>query len=58
MTDQQYEARCECGNEWRVCLADVDDDDDPMATCINCGVATYDLTDVGEVRSAGRDLPT
>jgi hypothetical protein len=27
-----------------------------MATCINCGADTFDLTDIGEVRSAGRDM--
>jgi len=29
-----------------------------MATRINCGADTYDLTDIGQVRSAGRDMPT
>jgi hypothetical protein len=37
---------------------DVGEDDDPMATCINCGADTFDLTNIGEVRSAGRDMPT
>jgi hypothetical protein len=55
MTDHQYEARCPCGSRWRVYRPD-DDDDDPMATCINCGEDTYDLTDAGEIRSAGRDM--
>ncbi|MGO9873812.1 MAG: hypothetical protein ACLPVY_08420 [Acidimicrobiia bacterium] len=58
MTEHQYEARCECGNHWRVFRTEVDEDDDPMATCINCGADTYDLVDIGEVRSAGRDMPT
>jgi hypothetical protein len=54
MTDHQYEARCPCGNRWRVYRPD--DDDDPMATCINCGADTYDLTDAGEIRAAGREM--
>jgi hypothetical protein len=37
---------------WRVYLPD-GIDDDPMATCINCGEGTYNLTDIGELRSAG-----
>ena len=55
MTGHQYEVRCNCGNHWRLYRTDVDDDDDddPMATCIKCGAALYDLTDLGEVRSAG-----
>jgi predicted nucleic acid-binding Zn ribbon protein len=53
MPQHQYEARCACGNRWRVYRAD-GDDDDPMATCINCGADTFDLTDIGEVRSAGK----
>ena len=52
MGDHAYEARCPCGMRWRVYLPD-DGDDDPMATCINCGSDTYDLTDIGEIRSAG-----
>src|SRR5438105_1584807 len=60
MVQRQYEARCVCGNRWRVYRTRTEDeeDDDPMATCINCGAATFDLTDIGEVRSAGRDMPT
>ena len=57
MPDRQYEARCTCGNRWRVYRTDADDNDDPMATCIDCGADTYDLTDIGEIRSAGRDMP-
>lgn len=53
----QYEARCVCGQRWRVYRErDEDDDDDAMATCIACGADTFDLTDVGELRSAGRDV--
>jgi hypothetical protein len=51
----QYEARCACGNHWR--LYRTEGDDDPMATCINCGADTFDLIDIGEVQSAGRDMP-
>ena len=58
ITEHQYEARCECGNHWRVYRTEVGEDDDPMATCINCGADTYDLVDIGEVKSAGRDMPT
>ena len=55
MVQHQYEARCACGNRWRVYRAEPEDDDDePMATCISCGADTFDLTDVGEVRSAGK----
>lgn len=45
-------------NEWRVYRTDVGEDDEPMATCVACGADTYDLVDIGEVRSAGRDMPT
>jgi hypothetical protein len=59
MPVHKYEARCDCGNHWRIYRTDVEDgDDDPMATCINCGADTFDLTDMGEERSAGRDMPT
>ena len=54
----QYEARCVCGNNWRVYRNDVGDGDDPMATCIACGADTFDLTDIGEDRFAGREMPT
>jgi len=37
MAVHQYEARCVCGNRWRVYRTAADDDEDPMATCINCG---------------------
>jgi predicted nucleic acid-binding Zn ribbon protein len=56
MPVHQYEARCVCGNRWRVYRNDVEGDDDPMATCVNCGANTFDLTDIGEVRSIGRDM--
>jgi hypothetical protein len=58
---RQYEARCACGNRWRVYRNDVHDDDNPMATCVNCGADTFDLTDIGEVHSVGhggRPKPT
>ena len=53
MTEHLYEARCECGASWRVLL---EEDDDPMDTCVNCGADTFDLTDIGEIRHAGRDV--
>ena len=54
MTVHQYEATCECGMTWWLyCDAS---DDDPYGTCINCGQVTYDLTDIGETRSAGPGL--
>ena len=60
MIQHQYEARCACGNRWRVYRSYREDenigDDDPRATCIECGADTYDLTDIGERRSAGRDM--
>jgi hypothetical protein len=54
MTQHQYEARCACGSRWRVYRDE--DDDDPMATCIECGADTFDLIDIGEERRAGRDM--
>ena len=30
--------------------------DDAMATCLACGADTFNLTDIGEVHSAGRDV--
>jgi hypothetical protein len=51
MTVHQYEARCACGATWRVYFDE--DDEDPCGTCLNCGQVTYDLTDIGEPRSAG-----
>ena len=57
MPVHQYEARCVCGNHWRIYRTEDEDDDDPMATCINCGEDTLDLIDIGEARSAGRDMP-
>jgi len=53
MTEHRYEARCTCGAEWRL---ELEEDDDPMATCLNCGADTFDLTDIGEIRHAGRDV--
>ena len=54
MTEHQYEVRCACGARWRV-LVEVDDD--PMSTCLNCGADCFNLTDIGEIRNAGRDAP-
>jgi hypothetical protein len=48
MAEHQYEARCVCGNEWRVYRTDVGENDDPMATGIRGGADTYDLTDLGK----------
>ncbi len=56
MAEHQYEVRCACGNVWRL-YTDRNDDDDLMATCISCGADTFDVTDIGEVRRAGRDMP-
>ena len=50
MPEHQYEAHCECGAEWRLLL---EEDDDPMAECLNCGADCFDLTDIGEPQSAG-----
>jgi hypothetical protein len=36
----------------------VPDDDEPIATCIDCAAETFDLTAIGEAPSAGRDMPT
>jgi hypothetical protein len=52
VAEHPYEARCACGNEWRL-LLEVDDDTEPMATCLGCGADTFDLTDIGELRNAG-----
>jgi hypothetical protein len=54
MGQHRFEAHCACGARWRV-YRDADEDD-PVATCVNCGADTFDLTDIGEVRSAGRDV--
>jgi len=51
MTEHHYEAQCACGARWRVYRDE--NDEDPMTTCINCGADTFDLTDIGEPRSAG-----
>jgi len=53
MAEHLFEASCQCGMTWRLYLTDVDDDDDPVSTCPNCGNDSYDLTNVGEARSAG-----
>ena len=53
MADHDYEVSCECGAQWRVRL---EYDDDAMATCLACGVDTFELVDLGEVHSAGRDV--
>ena len=53
VTEHRYEARCACGAEWRL---ELEEDDDPMATCIACGADTFDLTDIGDIRRAGRDV--
>ena len=47
-----------CGAVWRVYVPVDDDDTDPVGTCVACGADTYDLIDIGEARSAGRDMPT
>jgi len=51
--EHDYEVSCECGAQWRVRL---EYDDDAMATCLACGADTFNLTDLGEVHSAGRDV--
>jgi predicted nucleic acid-binding Zn ribbon protein len=51
--EHDYEVSCECGAQWRVRL---EQDDDAMATCLACGADTFNLTDIGEVHSAGRDV--
>ena len=53
VAEHDYEARCACGNEWRVRL---EYDDHTMATCLACGADTFDLTDIGEVHPAGYDV--
>jgi hypothetical protein len=37
-------------------LVRLEADDDAMATCLACGADTFDLTDSGEVHSAGREI--
>ncbi len=54
MVEHQYEVQCECGARWRVTMP-APEDDDPMAVCMSCGADTFHLTDLGPVRSAGRD---
>ena len=53
MPEPDYEARCACGNEWRVRL---EYDNDAMATCLACGADAFDLIDIGEVHAAGYDV--
>jgi hypothetical protein len=53
VAEHLYEAHCACGASWRVLL---EEDDDPMSTCLNCGADCFDLTDIGEIRHAGRDV--
>ena len=54
VNEHDYEVSCECGAQWRVRLEA--DDDDAMATCLACGADTFNLTDLGEVQSAGYDV--
>jgi len=54
MTEHQYEVRCACGARQRVLLEE--GDDDLMATCLARGADCFDLTDIGEIRHAGRDV--
>jgi len=53
VAEHDYEVSCECGAQWRVRL---EADDDAMATCLACGADTFNLTDLGEVHSAGGDV--
>lgn len=53
VAEHDYEVSCECGALWRVRL---EGDDEAMATCLACGADTFNLTDIGEVHSAGRDV--
>jgi hypothetical protein len=53
VTEHLYEARCACRASWRVLR---EEDDDAMSTCLNCGADCFDLTDIGEIRHAGRDV--
>ena len=43
--------------EDRSVVNDVFAGDDPMATCVEYGADTFALVEVGEHRSAGRDMP-
>jgi hypothetical protein len=52
MAEHDYEVSCECGAQGRVRL---EYDDDAMATCLTRGADTFELVDLGEVHSAGRD---
>jgi hypothetical protein len=54
VTEHDYEVSCACGARWRVRLPA--GDDDLMATCLACGADTFELVDLGEVHSAGRDV--
>ena len=53
MAEHDYEVSCECGAQWRIRL---EADDDAMATCLACGADTFNLSDLGEVHAAGRDV--
>ena len=53
VTEHLYEARCVCGAAWRVLL---EEDDDPMATCMNCGDDCFDLTDLGADRTPAANV--
>jgi hypothetical protein len=53
VAEHDYEVSCECGAQWRVRL---EYDDDAMATCLAYGADTFELVDIGEVHSAGRDV--
>jgi hypothetical protein len=53
MAEHDYEVSCECGTQWRVRL---EYDDDAMATRFACRADTFELVDLGEVHSAGRDV--
>jgi hypothetical protein len=54
VVEHENEVSCACGARWRVRLAA--DDDDLMGTCLACGADTFDLTDLGEIHSVGRDV--
>jgi hypothetical protein len=33
-----------------------EEDDDAIATCLACGADCFDLTDIGKIHHAGRDV--
>jgi hypothetical protein len=53
VTEHLLETCWACGASWRVLL---DEDDNPLSTCLNCGADCFDLTDIGEIRHVGRDV--